>query len=84
MGKTNALNENDLADFIKLQKTKKDSENSWSVKIDTIDKTNYDLSVKNPNKKDETTLRSPVEILKEMKELDKESTDIINSIMKMI
>lgn len=84
LGKTNALNETDLADFMKLQKTKKDSENSWSVKIENIDKSNYDLSVKNPNKKDETDLRTPELILKEMKELDKESAEILNSIMKMI
>jgi type I restriction enzyme M protein len=28
LGKTNSLNENDLAEFLKLQKTKSDSENS--------------------------------------------------------
>ena len=33
LGKTNALNENDLAEFIKLQKTKADSENSWTVNV---------------------------------------------------
>jgi type I restriction enzyme M protein len=31
LGKTNALNEKDLADFVELQKTKADSENSWSI-----------------------------------------------------
>lgn len=84
LGKTNSLNENDLAEFIKLQKTKKDSENSWSVKIDDIDKKTYDLSAKNPNKKEETALRTPEEILKEIKELDNESADILKSIMKLV
>lgn len=84
LGKTNSLNENDLADFLKLQKTKKDSENSWSIKIDDIDKSNYDLSVGNPNKKDETALRTPEEILEEIKDLDNESADILKTIMKMI
>lgn len=84
LGKTNALNEADLADFLKLQKTKKDSDNSWSIKITDIDKSNYDLSVKNPNRKDETALRKPLEILKEMKELDKESERIIRSILNLI
>jgi len=70
LGKTNSLNENDLADFIKLQKTKKDSENSWSVKTDDIDNKTFDLSAKNPNKKEETALRTPEQILNEIKELD--------------
>lgn len=48
LGKTDPLNENDLADFVEKQKTKPDSENSWSVNVADLDE-NYDLSVKNPN-----------------------------------
>jgi type I restriction enzyme M protein len=33
LGKTNSLNEKDLEDFVKLQKTKADSPNSWSITI---------------------------------------------------
>lgn len=84
LGKTNPLNENDLAEFVKLQKTKADSENSWSIKIADIDNTTYDLSVKNPNKKEEAALREPQKILEEMKSLDGETTDILNSIREMI
>ena len=51
LGKTNPLNENDLAEFVKLQKTFSDSENSWTVNVKDIDQSNFDLSVKNPNKK---------------------------------
>ena len=36
LGKGNPLNENDLAEFVKLQKTKADSGNSWSVNIKEI------------------------------------------------
>ncbi len=36
LGKTNALNEKDLAEFVELQKNKKDSENSWSVDVKDI------------------------------------------------
>ncbi|RYZ28174.1 MAG: SAM-dependent DNA methyltransferase, partial [Chitinophagaceae bacterium] len=84
LGKTNALTEADLADFVTLQKTKSESENSWTVDVDAIDKTTFDLSVKNPNKKEEKALRQPQEILEEMKALDEESADILNSIMVMI
>jgi type I restriction enzyme M protein len=84
LGKTNALNEKDLADFIELQKTKAESENSWSVSINDIDQTTFDLSAKNPNKKEEAALRQPQEILQEMKALDEESADILKSILGLI
>lgn len=84
LGKTNALSEKDLEDFMKLQKTKADSENSWSAKISDIDQKTFDLSVKNPNKDEGVALRAPREILEEMKRLDKESGQILNSITQNI
>lgn len=84
LGKTNPLNENDLADFVKLQTSKKDSANSWTVKIADIDTKTYELSVKNPNKKEESTLRDPKQIVKEMKALDKESEVLLDSILDLI
>lgn len=84
LGKTNPLSEKDLAEFIELQKTKADSQNSWSVDIKDIDLKTFDLSVKNPNKIDELIIREPKEILKEIEELDKENKLILNSIIKLI
>jgi len=84
LGKTNPLNENDLAEFVKLQKTFVDSENSWVVNIKDIDQSTFDLSVKNPNKKEVVTLRSPNEILEEMKALDEESAEIFKVIENLL
>jgi type I restriction enzyme M protein len=84
LGKTNPLSENDLADFVELQKTFADSENSWKVNVAAIDQSTFDLSVKNPNKKEEVTLRQPQAILEEMKALDEESAEILNSILELI
>jgi type I restriction enzyme M protein len=84
LGKTNPLNEADLAEFIELQKTKADSPNSWTVSLKEVDPTTCDLSVKNPNRKDEVTLRAPQEILEEMTALDEESAEILKSIMEMV
>ena len=84
LGKTNPLNENDLKEFIELQKEKKDSANSWSVKIRDINTETYDLSVKNPNKKEEAPLRDPQLILDEIALLDKESTGILQSIKELV
>ena len=49
LGKTNPLNVNDLEEFVELQKTYADSENSWTVNIKDVDQSTFDLSVKNPN-----------------------------------
>lgn len=84
LGKTNALNEKDLEDFVTLQKIKAESENSWSINVNDIDPTTFDLSAKNPNKKEEAALRKPEDILEEMKSLDDESKDILNSILELL
>lgn len=84
LGKTNPLNENDLADFVNLQKNKGLSDNSWVLNLRDIDEATFDLSVKNPNKKEENILRSPKAILEEMKVLDKESDKILNEILDIL
>ncbi|HCS21897.1 MAG TPA: type I restriction endonuclease subunit M [Bacteroidetes bacterium] len=87
LGKTNPLNENDLANFVQLQKTFAESENSWTLPVaELVEATNgtYDLSVKNPNKKEEAALRQPQAILEEMRALDKESEEILNSILELL
>jgi type I restriction enzyme M protein len=84
LGKTNPLNENDLSDFVSLQKTFAESENSWNLDVSKIDQSTFDLSAKNPNKKEEVALRQPQEILVEMKALDSESQEILNSIFEII
>jgi type I restriction enzyme M protein len=84
LGKTNPLNETDLADFIEKQQTFADSENSWTIPVGGGVGTQYDLSVKNPNKKEETALRSPQVILDEIKALDQESAEILNSIRELL
>ncbi|MCK5267226.1 MAG: N-6 DNA methylase, partial [Spirochaetes bacterium] len=84
LGKTNPLNEQDLAEFIELQKTKADSENSWTVNIANINQDTFDLSVKNPHKKNDTVLREPKKILDEMVKLDKEIVDTLSAIRKII
>jgi len=84
LGKTNALNEKDLADFVSLQKTKSESENSWSISLNDIDKTTFDLSAKNPNTPEEAPLRKPKEILESMAVLDKETADIMNDLKLLV
>jgi type I restriction enzyme M protein len=84
LGKTNPLNEDDLAEFIALQKTKADSENSWSVDVANIDRSTYDLSVKNPNRDDTVEHRDPQAIMAEIAELDAESASILENIRGLL
>ncbi|WP_237227653.1 type I restriction-modification system subunit M [Rubinisphaera sp. JC750] len=84
LGKTNPLNENDLAEFVQLQQTSAGSDNSWTVDIADVDKTSFDLSVKNPNNNDEVELREPEEILDEMARLDSEAADILETIRGLV
>lgn len=84
LGKTNPLNEADLADFVALQKTKADSDNSWSVNFADLDTATYDLSVKNPSRNDEVQHRNPQDIIAEIAKLDAESADIIKKIQALL
>ena len=84
LGKGNPLNEADLAEFVKLQNTKADSENSWSINVPDVDKKTFDLSVKNPNNKGEVAFREPEEIMKEMNELDTKIQSSVLSIKNIL
>ena len=84
MGKTNPLNDKDLASFVELQKTNLETEQSWNFQIADINDKTFDLSVKNPNAPEEAPLRSPEEILVEMEALDVETNDLLQSIKKLI
>ncbi|MFA6143293.1 MAG: N-6 DNA methylase [Sulfurimonas sp.] len=84
LGKTNPLNEKDLADFVELQKSFGESENSWSIEAKDIDQNTFELSAKNPNKKEEAALRKPQEILSEMKALDDESAEILGRVLELL
>ncbi len=84
MGKTNPLNDADLAEFVKLQETFADSPKSWSVDATSIDKATFDLSVKNPNGGEDITHRSPHEIMDEIAALDAESAEVLGNIKALL
>jgi type I restriction enzyme M protein len=86
LGKTNPLNEADLAEFVQLAKTKADGPNSWTVQVaEALEATDTcDLSVKNPNAPEEAPLRAPKEILKEMRELDERTKGLMDNIMVLL
>lgn len=81
LGKTNPLNDRDLLDFLVIQAEGMPlSESSWSVPVNALDKETYDLSVKNPNIPEEPPLRSPQEILADIKRRDDVTAYTLNNI----
>jgi type I restriction enzyme M protein len=84
LGKTNPLNDDDLAEFVELQKTFANSPKSWSVDAETIDKTTFDLSVKNPNNGTDIAHRSPHDVLAEIAALDAESAKVLGNIRALL
>ena len=84
LGKTNALNDDDLAEFVKLQKTFADSPKSWTVDVKDIDQATFDLSVKNPNGGEEIKHRSPKAIINEIAALDAESAKVLANIKRLL
>jgi type I restriction enzyme M protein len=84
LGKTNPLNDDDLAEFVKLQKTCADSPKSWTVKVGAGDTATFDLSVKNPNGGEAVAHRSPQAIMDEIAALDAKSAAVLANIRALL
>ena len=84
LGKTNPLNDDDLAEFVQLQPSRADSDHSWTVDVGELDPDTFDLSVKNPNAPEDEPLRDPQSIMDEIATLDAESADILDNVRSML
>jgi type I restriction enzyme M protein len=84
MGKTNPLNDADLAEFVGLQPKKKKSDKSWTVDVKTLDESTFDLSVKNPNGGELVAHRTPHEIMDELAALDAECVEVLAGIRRLL
>jgi type I restriction enzyme M protein len=84
MGKTNPLNDADLAEFVEFQKTKPETAKSWSTDVAGIDQTTWDLSVKNPAGGEVIVHRSPSDIMDEIERLDAESAKVLTRIRALL
>ena len=84
MGKTNPLNEKDLAEFVEMSKTQELSDNSWLVNIADINTDTWDLTVNNPNRVEEVDNRTPAEIIAEIEELDAQAAQALQAIKALL
>lgn len=84
LGKTNPLNDADLADFLALQPGKEDGPNSWSVARDDLDPDTLDMAVRNPNAPDAEPLRAPEEIIDAMLARDADTAKVLEDIRRLL
>ena len=84
LGKTNPLNDADLAEFVELQKSFADSAKSWSLDAAGIDQNTFDLWAKNPNAGEAVAHLTPQVIMDEIKALDAESAKILANIRALL
>ena len=82
--KTNPLNKCDLAECVEMTKTKKLSDDSWCVDVETVNKDTWDLTVNNPNRVDESDTRTPAEIIAEIEELDAQAAQALQTIKELL
>jgi type I restriction enzyme M protein len=84
LGKTNPLNNEDLAEFVEIQKSRPMSPRSWKTSRPSVDEETYDLSVKNPNAPEPKALGSPEKIISDMLARDAETVEILENIRGML
>ncbi|PCH69322.1 MAG: type I restriction endonuclease subunit M, partial [Rhodobacteraceae bacterium] len=84
LGKSSPLRDDELAEFVELQKTKADSPKSWSMTRGDIDEATFDMSVKNPFAPEKAPLRDPSEIIDDMLARDAETAEILAQIRGML
>ena len=77
LGKTSPLNDDDLAEFVDLQRTFAEGAQSWRVARSDLDEDTLDLSAKNPNAPEEAPLRSPETIIADMLARDAKTARIL-------
>jgi type I restriction enzyme M protein len=84
LGKTNPLNDDDLEEFVSLQRSRASGYKSWIIDVNDLDEETYDLSVKNPNAPEEGRLRGPEDIIEDMLARDAETVKILEEIRGML
>lgn len=83
LGKTTPLNAQDMEEFVRMQRTREESEHSWLLDVSTLGD-DCDLSVKNPNKVEVVDDRTPHDIARQITALNEENSQLLKEIMKML
>lgn len=82
--KTKPIKDEDLKDALEKFRERKVSEKSRIVSADEIRKNNYDLTARNPNKKNDFVYRDPEEILNDIEERKDKINELLRNLKEFI
>jgi len=82
--KTKPIKDSDLEDCWQKFQKRAESENSWIVSAEELKKRNYDLTAKNPNRKEELTHKPPKELVKEIEEKEEKIKFLLNELRELV
>jgi len=73
-----------IPDFLKKWKKRADGENSWTVPVEEIVERGYDLSAKNPNRKDDYEHRPALELVQSIKAKEERIMDLLGELEEIL
>lgn len=82
--RANPINHEDLKDCFEKWKKREISDKSWLVPAKAIIDKNYDMSAKNPHRKDDLQHRAPAELVADVLEKEKEIQEILEEIQERL
>ena len=82
--KANPITDEDLKDCFDKWKKREISENSWVMSVEEIIKKGYDLTAKNPNRKEEAEYKSPEELIASVLEKEKTILEIAEEVQNLL
>ncbi|MGB9806170.1 MAG: N-6 DNA methylase [Thermoproteota archaeon] len=82
--KANPLRDEDLVDCFEKWKNKETSENSWIVPVEDIIKRDYDITAKNPNKKQEVVRIAPEKLVEGLIVKERQILEILEGLRKLL
>jgi type I restriction enzyme M protein len=82
--KANPITDEDLKDCFEKWKKREISENSWIEPVEEIIKRGYDLTAKNPSRKDELEHKTPDELVASVLEKEKQISKILGEVQDIL
>ncbi len=84
VGKTTALSDKDFIEFLNAFETRSATENSWIISVDKTDRDFGTLKLKNPTEPAEASHLGALELLDELIDLDRRSSELLESLRDII
>jgi type I restriction enzyme M protein len=82
--KANPIMDEDLKDCYERWKKREVSEKSWNVPVEEIVRKGYDLTAKNPNRKEETEIKTPEELVSNIAEKERAILKTVEEIQALL